>query len=184
MADDDERTESGNDGSGQQGRSAKKRSAKKSSAKKSNAKKSSAKKSSAKKSNAKKSNAKKSSAKKSSAKKSSAKKSNADERREDRGRSSEEEQQIATPPRKLSGTDLARRGKKVFLELTGKKPETVSGLTRYGDGWRLSLEVVELRRIPESTDVLATYELDLTEDGELASYRRTERYIRSQISSE
>lgn len=84
------------------------------------------------------------------------------------------------PPQKLSAVELADRGKQHLQEMTGHTPETVSGLERQGDGWRLTLEVVEMSRIPPSTDVLGTYELDLTGDGELTGYRRSSRYYRNQ----
>jgi len=37
-----------------------------------------------------------------------------------------------------------------------------------------------VHRIPESTDVLATYELDLDEEGHLITFERTARYHRSE----
>jgi Gas vesicle synthesis protein GvpO len=64
--------------------------------------------------------------------------------------------------------------------LLEKEPDSVSGLDRNGDGWLVTLEVVELARIPESTDVLASYELELDRDGKLVRYRRGRRYYRSQ----
>jgi hypothetical protein len=38
--------------------------------------------------------------------------------------------------------------------------------------------VLELRRVPNTTDVLATYEATMDSDGELAGYRRLHRYVR------
>jgi hypothetical protein len=40
--------------------------------------------------------------------------------------------------------------------------------------------VVELRRIPDSTDVLASYELVLDDAGNVARMARKARYLRSQ----
>jgi hypothetical protein len=99
---------------------------------------------------------------------------------EDDGADEREDEAMADPPQKLRPTDLIREGKAVLQELTGRSPESVSGLDRHGDGWRLIVEVLELERIPNSTDVLGTYELDLTEDGELTGYRRKGRYLRNQ----
>ena len=42
----------------------------------------------------------------------------------------------------------------------------------------VTVEVVEDRRIPSSTDLMSTYEAELDGDGELMSYRRTRRYPR------
>jgi hypothetical protein len=63
-------------------------------------------------------------------------------------------------------------------QLTGREPEGVLGLRRDGDGWLVTVEVVELPRVPSSTDVLATYDVVLDDDGDVREYRRTGRYIR------
>jgi len=68
--------------------------------------------------------------------------------------------------------------------LLGKEPDSVSGLDRNGDGWIVTLEVVELPRIPESTDVLASYEVELDGDRNLVRYARGRRYYRSQAGDE
>ena len=64
--------------------------------------------------------------------------------------------------------------------LLGKDADSVSGLDRNGDGWVVTLEVVEVARIPESTDVLASYEVELDGDRNLVRYQRVRRYYRSQ----
>lgn len=63
-------------------------------------------------------------------------------------------------------------------ELTGKQPESVTSLQRAERGWLVGVEVVESRRIPDTTDVLAVYEAELDERAELVSYRRIDRYAR------
>jgi hypothetical protein len=56
----------------------------------------------------------------------------------------------------------------------------VTALERIDGGWRITCEVVELERIPNSTDVLATYVVELDGDGELLQYERIRRYYRAQ----
>jgi len=68
--------------------------------------------------------------------------------------------------------------------LLGTDVERVSGLERANGQWQVMLEVVEVARIPESTDVLATYEVDLDEDGDLLGVGRVRRYRRSQVEEE
>lgn len=63
-------------------------------------------------------------------------------------------------------------------QLTGREPEGVLGFRRDGEGWLVTVEVVELPRVPSSTDVLATYDVVLDDDGDVREYRRTGRYIR------
>ncbi|KUH40003.1 gas vesicle protein [Streptomyces kanasensis] len=65
-----------------------------------------------------------------------------------------------------------------FSQLTGQAPESVSSFQRTDDGWRLTVEVVELSRIPDTTSLLASYEVELDEEGELTGYRRVRRYER------
>jgi hypothetical protein len=63
--------------------------------------------------------------------------------------------------------------------LTGRDVVGVSAVERTDDGWRVDIEVVELERIPDTTSVLATYEVELDGSGELTSYRRVRRYNRA-----
>ena len=76
---------------------------------------------------------------------------------------------------------VAGAARRAIAELMGRDPEAVSGVQRGDDnGWLVTIEFVELERIPQSTDVMATYEVELDEGGELTGYRRTKRYVRSQ----
>jgi hypothetical protein len=86
-------------------------------------------------------------------------------------------------PRRGSGGGLsaAKAGQaalRQIAELTGKAPEGITGVERAEDGWVVGVEVVEDKRIPSSTDILATYETEIDMDGDLMSYRRVRRYPR------
>ena len=63
--------------------------------------------------------------------------------------------------RPLSAAEAGREGLRQITELTGKEPESVTGVTRSQDGWLVTVEVVEDRRIPSSTDMLSTYEAEI-----------------------
>jgi hypothetical protein len=65
-------------------------------------------------------------------------------------------------------------------ELTRRPVEGVTSVERTDEGWRLTVEVVELARIPASTSVLGAYEVSVDDDGNLVSYARTGRYYRNQ----
>ncbi|OON82667.1 gas vesicle protein GvpO [Streptomyces tsukubensis] len=45
-------------------------------------------------------------------------------------------------------------------------------------GWLVCVEVLEVPRIPDTTSLLATYEVTLDPSGELSEYRRVRRYRR------
>jgi gas vesicle protein GvpO len=71
------------------------------------------------------------------------------------------------------------RGREQLEDLLGRPVESVSSLERTHDGWVLSLEVVEVKRIPETTDILASYELELDDDLNLRRYQQARRYHRA-----
>ncbi|HEX4396297.1 MAG TPA: gas vesicle protein [Trebonia sp.] len=79
----------------------------------------------------------------------------------------------------LSAAEAGQYGLRQVAELTGKEPETITGVEpTEDDGWLITVEVVEDRRIPSATDVLASYEAEIGPDGELVSYHRQRRYSR------
>src|SRR3954462_8730161 len=68
-------------------------------------------------------------------------------------------------------------------ELIGRQPEGILGVERDdGDdgGWRVTLEVLELERVPNSTDLLGCYVAKVDDDGDLLEYQRLRRYQRGQ----
>jgi hypothetical protein len=70
-------------------------------------------------------------------------------------------------------------------ELLGQPVESVLAVERDDDdGWMVTVSVVELRRIPNSTDVLGAYRVALAADGQLSGYRRVRRYNRSQADED
>lgn len=81
---------------------------------------------------------------------------------------------------KLSPVELARAARSQLAELTGRPAESVLGLGKDDNGWKVTIELVELSRIPTSTDLLGAYVVTLDDDGELIGYERVGRYQRGQ----
>ena len=74
---------------------------------------------------------------------------------------------------------VAERARRELVEITGLQPEGVTSLERYDDGkWKVIVELLEFPRIPETDDVLGTYEASVTPNGELLGYHRIRRYPR------
>jgi hypothetical protein len=84
-------------------------------------------------------------------------------------------------PRGFSAAQAMDRARSLFCELTGAQAETVSSVERTRDGWRLVLEIVELQRIPATTDILAQYVVNIDSHGELLGYHRVSRHFRSDV---
>jgi hypothetical protein len=80
--------------------------------------------------------------------------------------------------------ELARDARRQLAELTGRPAESVLGLRKDEDGWKVAVEVVELSRVPNSTDLLGLYVVTLDDDGELVGYERVRRYQRGQAGGE
>jgi hypothetical protein len=69
-------------------------------------------------------------------------------------------------------------------ELIGRPVEAVTGMEKDGTDWTVTVEVVELSRIPNTTDVLGSYHVTLDKDGEVTSAKRTRRYYRSEAGED
>lgn len=96
----------------------------------------------------------------------------------DRRTASDADVGAAPDERELTAPQAGQEGLRLIAELTGKETEGVTGVEPSEDGWLVSVEVLEDRRVPSSTDVLSTYEVELAGDSELLSYRRVRRYSR------
>jgi hypothetical protein len=84
--------------------------------------------------------------------------------------------------RRPAAERIARLAAGYVAEMTGKELEGITSLERADDGnWLIGVEVVETRRVPDSTDILAVYEAELDAEGELVAYRRVKRYSRCQV---
>lgn len=71
-----------------------------------------------------------------------------------------------------------------FPDLTGRELENVTGVDKGDDStWSIGVEVVEMRMVPDSTDVLAQYDVDVDEDGDIVGYRRKRRYLRGRADA-
>ena len=84
---------------------------------------------------------------------------------------------------RLSARELPLAAMATVTDLTGLEPEAVTGMEWDGDAWDLTVDVVELARVPNTTDVLACYVVRLDDQGTLLGYKRTRRYLRGQVEA-
>lgn len=100
-------------------------------------------------------------------------------------REEEEGRERRRPRRAQSdGMEAARLAAENVLQLTGRCPENVVSVVRDDDGWQVGVEVLELHRIPDTTDIMAIYEVALDTNGDLLRCERGQRYHRGQIEEE
>jgi hypothetical protein len=85
---------------------------------------------------------------------------------------------------RLSAAELGRAALTTVRELTGYEPEAVTGLEWDGELWQVTVDALELSRIPNTTDLLGSYVVQLDESGTLRGYHRARRFQRGQASDE
>lgn len=84
--------------------------------------------------------------------------------------------------KRVSPDEIARRAARVLEDLGGIEPERITGLEPDEEhGWRITLEAVELRRVPETADVIGVYEMTMSNSGRFVGYRQVDRHARGRI---
>ena len=80
---------------------------------------------------------------------------------------------------KITGAQVADRAREELSEITGYEAQGVSELSRDADGgWTVTVELLEMSRIPPSDDLLGSYRAQFDGSGELLGYQRLRRYAR------
>jgi len=87
---------------------------------------------------------------------------------------------------RLSAVELARAAMTAVEELTGYSSEATTALEWDDDSdtWHVTVEVLELARVPNTTDVIGAYEVRLDAKGALHGYKRLRRFARGEAREE
>ena len=81
---------------------------------------------------------------------------------------------------RMSARDLTRAARRTVEELTEYRTEAVTAFQWDGETWLVSVDVLEVERVPNTTDVMATYVVQLDDKGGLLGYKRERRFLRGQ----
>jgi hypothetical protein len=81
----------------------------------------------------------------------------------------------------MKSTEAISAARQMIGELTGLRIDTVAGVRPHEQGWMITLVLIESKGVPDSRDLLATYEIQLDPTGDLISYQRTDRYLRGRV---
>jgi hypothetical protein len=82
----------------------------------------------------------------------------------------------------MKAVEIAVMSRGLAERVTGLPVEVVSRCEKAQEGWRVLVEVLETKARLADNDVLATYQFDLDNDGDLLGYERTSRYARSRAA--
>jgi hypothetical protein len=77
--------------------------------------------------------------------------------------------------------EVALRAVEQLSELTGYRPVAVVGSAREDGGWRITVDLLELNRIPPSSDLLGVYQALVDEEGNLMEFERKMTHNRGDI---
>jgi len=76
--------------------------------------------------------------------------------------------------------ELAERAREQLAQVTGFKPVAIVGSYKDEEGWHISVDVLEMARLPESTDVIGTYVAVLDENGDMVKFDKKRARLRGE----
>ena len=76
--------------------------------------------------------------------------------------------------------NLAERAKEQLAEVTGFNPVAAVGGFKDEEGWHISVDVLEMARLPESTDIIGTYVVSLDPEGNMVKFEKKRARLRGE----
>jgi len=80
--------------------------------------------------------------------------------------------------------NLAERAKAQLAEVTGFSPVAAVGGFKDEEGWHISVDVLEMARLPESTDMIGTYMVTLDQEGNMVKFEKKRARLRGEAYEE
>ncbi len=76
--------------------------------------------------------------------------------------------------------NLAEGAKEQLAEVTGFSPVAAVGGFKDDEGWHISVDVLEMARLPESTDIIGTYVVTLDPEGNMVKFEKKRARLRGE----
>jgi hypothetical protein len=80
--------------------------------------------------------------------------------------------------------NLAEGAKEQLAEVTGFSPVAAVGGFKDEEGWHISVDVLEMARLPESTDIIGTYMVTLDPEGNMVKFEKKRSRLRGESYQE
>ncbi|MFQ5813508.1 MAG: gas vesicle protein GvpO, partial [Anaerolineae bacterium] len=74
----------------------------------------------------------------------------------------------------------AEKASQQLTEVTGFTPVAVVGSYKDSEGWHVTVDMMEMPRLPESTDLLGTYVVTLDENGDMLKFEKKRARLRGE----
>ncbi|MEN6383025.1 MAG: gas vesicle protein GvpO [Rectinema sp.] len=72
----------------------------------------------------------------------------------------------------MTANEVIQKAKEQFTQLSRIPVDGIIGLTKSDEGWKVTLEGLERKSIPDTMDVLGLYEVRLDSDANIVSFER------------
>lgn len=82
----------------------------------------------------------------------------------------------------LSLGELVNQAREELVKLTGLELSSTVRTVKQDGNWKVSVELVEKRSLPDGMDILATYDVLMDEDGNILEFGR--RRLRKRIDTD
>jgi hypothetical protein len=67
---------------------------------------------------------------------------------------------------------ITKKAPAILEGILNRKADCVTGVSREDGSWRVRVEVLERRAVPDTQDILGTYEVTLKDNMDLVEYHR------------
>ncbi len=68
--------------------------------------------------------------------------------------------------------EICQKAPALCESILNKKAESITSVVKEGEEWKVQIEVLERKAVPDTQDILNTYELKLSGELEFTGYRR------------
>ena len=79
---------------------------------------------------------------------------------------------MTTNIKRVNIKEICQKAPVLLESILNKKAESITSVAKDGEEWKVQIEVLERRAVPDTQDILNTYELKLSADMEFTGYRR------------
>lgn len=72
----------------------------------------------------------------------------------------------------LNVQDAIFMARENLMSITSLKLSGIFGVSKEDDGWKVTIELIERKAIPDTSDILGIYEMKLNDKGEIVTFNR------------
>lgn len=83
-----------------------------------------------------------------------------------------------TDEKRMDVEDIQKKLFLVVRELFKKEPESISAIEKSEKGWKVQVEVLERKAVPDKFDLLKIFEFNLNENGKILGFKQIKKIQR------